>query len=864
MTKYLRLYNKAGTLLKSSGNIEGSTGTIKIENLFPETIYHSGDFLVSWVINGEELNKIPVPEFKTLSGVIDKTIIVYFSDINDENLVSLKGDSAYKIAIDNGFNGSQEEWLESLKGEPGEPGRQGDPGRDGVDITEGGSAYEIALAEGFQGTREEWLESLKGKPGEPGRQGEKGDPGEDGFGVDGASAYEIALENGFVGNIQDFLDSLVGKPGKDGQDGNDGLSAYEIAKEYGYTGTEQEWLDSLEGKDGLTAYQIAKEQGYNGTEQEWLESLKANLPNTQNWQKYRLSQDNGDRIRISDVDPITLSTGYYQIWRLKNAPEGKDDNGQYWNVDVTSAFDNVKQIQATISFSGKTYTKNIHKGVDQGWKLREIPDSTNWQKSKLTQDDGTIALTNLNSSFDELNKFTTSGFYYVANMPGLPGGITTAGFLNVYSRSGKNPIKHIFIPHNQSKVFVRHFYNSWSQWEDVSVDDTMFTETIQARAPYDNIDIKVSYNNKMVSVRFQGSIKGNTLPSDFTIAKLPAHIPYPKDTVRGGLLNIGADSTEDFQGNIIVTKYGDINVKFRKGLNGIETYTGGSVHYAIGNEKSANAKSTYTRVATFPENTVLSVQGTDYLDGFYAGAVIRSGNIADEIQVINTNEPQNSFVAKNNTGISMGHANGLRIVENNNGVLLAYVAHMYDTTLVPIKIDTINKTITPSNNLISLTDNNSKPIITHTIDSFKYENGSYVIRTFNGGVSYKFTTTDLNKPQTLKGEPIFNLPGSQIVSDRKRILNDTNNQLSTAQSNILIDNKYYIIQYGYNATAVLEYEIVGTSAVATGKYWYSYSSLCRRVEAESIMYINGSLHVNMVEEDFDKNYDNFIAKIAVT
>lgn len=245
MPKYLRLYNKNGELLKTSKNIEGNTGVITIENLFPETLYHEGDFLVSWVINGNELSKAPVPEFRTLELMDNKTIVVYFSDITEEQLIALKGDSAYKIALDNGFRGTQQDWLESLKGEPGE---QGEPGKDGVDITEGGSAYEIALAEGFEGTRKEWLESLKGEPGEPGEPGRQGDPGEDGFGVDGASAYEIALENGFVGNIQDFLDSLVGEPGRDGQDGNDGLSAYEIAKEYGYTGTEQEWLEFIEGR----------------------------------------------------------------------------------------------------------------------------------------------------------------------------------------------------------------------------------------------------------------------------------------------------------------------------------------------------------------------------------------------------------------------------------------------------------------------------------------------------------------------------------------------------------------------------------------------------------------------------------------
>jgi len=43
--------------------------------------------------------------------------------------------------------------------------RRGFPGRAGDD---GQSAYEIAVAEGFTGTEEEWLETLKGDPGAPG------------------------------------------------------------------------------------------------------------------------------------------------------------------------------------------------------------------------------------------------------------------------------------------------------------------------------------------------------------------------------------------------------------------------------------------------------------------------------------------------------------------------------------------------------------------------------------------------------------------------------------------------------------------------------------------------------------------------
>ncbi|PTK27519.1 BppU family phage baseplate upper protein [Mammaliicoccus sciuri] len=96
-----------------------------------------------------------------------------------------------------------------------------------------------------------------------------------------------------------------------------------------------------------------------------------------NWQKYKLMNDNGDRIRLSNTDPITLSTGNYQMWKMKNAPYGEDENGQYWNVDVTTAYDNVKQIFAITSYDGRMFKKHIHKGEDRGWKEIILGDSNN-------------------------------------------------------------------------------------------------------------------------------------------------------------------------------------------------------------------------------------------------------------------------------------------------------------------------------------------------------------------------------------------------------------------------------------------------------------------------------------------------------
>ena len=53
-------------------------------------------------------------------------------------------------------------------------------GKLGSSSIKGDSAYQIALEHGFVGTEEEWLLSLVGPAGEKGEKGDKGDPGEQG------------------------------------------------------------------------------------------------------------------------------------------------------------------------------------------------------------------------------------------------------------------------------------------------------------------------------------------------------------------------------------------------------------------------------------------------------------------------------------------------------------------------------------------------------------------------------------------------------------------------------------------------------------------------------------------------------------
>ena len=128
-----------------------------------------------------------------------------------------------------------ENWLDlislnTLKGENGLSGK---------------SAYEIAVENGFEGSEQEWLELLVGKDG-----------------VNGKSAYEIAVENGFKGGEKEWLESLKGSSGENGSNGTNGKSAYEIAVENGFKGSEEDWLASLKGADGKSVYDVAVENGF--------------------------------------------------------------------------------------------------------------------------------------------------------------------------------------------------------------------------------------------------------------------------------------------------------------------------------------------------------------------------------------------------------------------------------------------------------------------------------------------------------------------------------------------------------------------------------------------------------------------------
>lgn len=113
---HLKAYDKEGNIIAVGDNVTDDQGSVIIPNLSPHTTYNQGEFFVSWEGDNYESEKVVVPEFTTLESSY-KEVTFYAKDI-----LTVKPKTAYDIAVDNGFDGTEEEWAKSIKGEPGVKG----------------------------------------------------------------------------------------------------------------------------------------------------------------------------------------------------------------------------------------------------------------------------------------------------------------------------------------------------------------------------------------------------------------------------------------------------------------------------------------------------------------------------------------------------------------------------------------------------------------------------------------------------------------------------------------------------------------------------------------------------------------------
>ena len=161
-----------------------------------------------------------------------------------------QGISAYQVAVENGFVGTELEWLASLvgpkgeigpKGIPGDKGEKGEPGAKGADGVNG--------RDGAQGPRgPQGIQGEKGEPGAQGPKGEKGDPGINGR--DGEPGKPFAISKTYLtieamnadkDNVEDGSFVLIASTENDEDNG----------RLYVKSGTELIFLVDLSGVPGI-------------------------------------------------------------------------------------------------------------------------------------------------------------------------------------------------------------------------------------------------------------------------------------------------------------------------------------------------------------------------------------------------------------------------------------------------------------------------------------------------------------------------------------------------------------------------------------------------------------------------------------
>ena len=119
-------------------------------------------------------------------------------------------------------------------------------------------------------------------------------------------------------------------------------------------------------------------------------------------------------------------------------------------------------------FNGLLETEGFLTPEELGNELDELE----WQKYKLTNDDGSVPLIRLNNDLTLLHDMKP-GFYYTTGTP-INGVSSTAGFTEI-STTESREVKHIiFRPYNSTTQYLKRFSASqWSEWERFStVTDT--------------------------------------------------------------------------------------------------------------------------------------------------------------------------------------------------------------------------------------------------------------------------------------------------------------------------------------------------------------------------------------------------------
>ena len=141
------------------------------------------------------------------------------------------------------------------------------------------------------------------------------------------------------------------------------------------------------------------------------------------------------------------------------------------NVDAFNS--NVNQANTTIDEKLQTFNETLER---DGFTTPEYVESKfaekNWQKFKLTNDDGTNfynPIEKVDFSNSEQLYSLPIGTRYITSSINRPLDTSSNGWLTKYNCNNNVMLIH-FQPYNSNLIYQKRFYNGWSEWERVASD----------------------------------------------------------------------------------------------------------------------------------------------------------------------------------------------------------------------------------------------------------------------------------------------------------------------------------------------------------------------------------------------------------
>lgn len=196
----------------------------------------------------------------------------------------------------------------------------------------------------------------------------------------------------------------------------------------------------------------------------------------------------------------------YSVKSLNNLADKRLEEINNKASEYSSKFDDDKQ-----------YMDEKHEAFKQSVLDSEVVtqgESKEWQKYKLTNDDGSYSLIDLQNKTENYYGLKT-GIYYTTNTPHGISGVSTAGFSEMKIRQGSTVKRLTFRPYNSNKIFEKWFYNEWSDWKGIitlSPDEEIETQNSAESRANETVTKANQYTTEQINnqhdVLFEGSANG--------------------------------------------------------------------------------------------------------------------------------------------------------------------------------------------------------------------------------------------------------------------------------------------------------------------------------------------------------------------